>query len=284
MRFINFMYLIVVPLSLSAQEYPGAVNYAYGTYNTPAMPDLTLHTLSTGYQGRGWEFGAGIKNGGVMYAAEQNSLTGLPDRFVSIEAAVTRSIRIKKNLSLKLSLRPQVNWANGHPLHGYNFIPGGEALFRVRLTEKDSTGIFLGAGYSTTLGRPRFLPLAGYEWKTERFRLVAGFPEFQASYSLKRRHTFSAWARPTSMYAQVPDEQYVAPTDAAGGKLSFEWVNICAGLSYAYLSGEGWATNFSLGKSLYQSAEIFGEKYTPSASGLQQSLSVSAGFTYKLNF
>lgn len=283
MRFYTFIYLMTIPLSLTGQEYSGAIDYNYGTYHVPEMPDLTVHTLATNYSTDGWEFGAGARQTGLMYAAEQNSITELPDKAISISATATRKIRLKSRLSLQLSLQPQVNWADGNTLHGYNVIPGGEVCFRLRLTEIDSSGLFMGAGYGTTFGSPRFIPIVGYEWKTKNCHVIAGFPEILASFTFRARHIFSAWIKPTSLYTELPADRY-SPSTAKPQKLSFEWVNISTGLSYAFRSEGGWETLFSIGKSLYQSADILGEKYRSTSSALQQSLSVSAGFNYKLNF
>ncbi|MFI2742178.1 DUF6268 family outer membrane beta-barrel protein [Zhouia sp. PK063] len=122
-------------------------------------------------------------------------------------------------------------------------------------TNNNYTKLSLGASYTSTFGKMKFIPVLDfYQKMNSKFSYAIGFPQTFANYQINTKNSFKAAISYASFYGGIsyPINYFTN----ANTTLLLEYANTTAALQYSYNFIPDWNIFFSAGYTIYNHLEL----------------------------
>jgi len=283
--------LLLVTDASYTQEITNSFKYDYTTLHNSGSTSVARHFAEFNFtqhlQSSSLLYSAGVSNYSIQNDAlitpfNGNTLEGV----TSFKAGITYTFILNDKWKGIAAFTPELN-TNFKVTSIKDLYPGFFAGASKATSGESPSTLTVGVGYKGYFGKFRFMPVINYSKKiNEKISYNLGIPATEFAYRFNIKHTLKSVVFADAIYTRIGGEDYIFDalqnTDVKISKL--EMLSLNAGLEYNYLSADDWIANIKTGYSFYNSLTVSKQTGGDTNINFNNSLYISVGFKYNLNF
>ncbi|TRW26399.1 hypothetical protein FMM05_03190 [Flavobacterium zepuense] len=283
--------LLLVTGAAYTQEITNSFKYDYTAMHNSGSTSVTRHFAEFNFtqhlQNSSLLYTAGVSN----YTIQNNALitpfnSSTLEGVTSIKAGITYMFPLSGNWKGVASFTPEVN-TNFEGTSIKDLYPAFFVGVSKTTSGESPSTLTVGVGYKGYFGKFRFMPVINYSKKVnEKISYNLGIPATEFAYKFNTKHTLKSVVFADAIYTRIGGEDYIFDalqnTDVKISKL--EMLSLNAGLEYNYLSADDWIATIKGGYSFYNSLTVSKQTGGDTNVNFNNSLYISIGFKYNLNF
>lgn len=218
-------------------------------------------------------------------AIESNYNTDPLENLSSIRIGYSYKRNINSNWKSIFSLQPELTFNDFNSISFQNLYFNPFIGFEKKMEGFKKAMLAFGFGYTTLLGKPRFLPQISYSRDiSQKWSYSIGFPNNNVLYKINKNQTLKSEVGINAIYSRVGHDNTLLELEHHVKREAVEIQNINLSFQYHYISNENWIGNIKMGHSLYNNITVYHEDSLQDKIDFKNTFYFSIGFIYNINF